>query len=209
MTEPALTVHLVRHGQTDWNAERRTQGWTDIPLNATGREQALDAAATLAQRSVGTVISSDLARARETAEPIAAQAGVPLVLEPALRERGFGAAEGMRDSEIERDFRGQLEGRWTDPDFRFDGGESRRDVYERVGAYLTELLATPPAGELVLVSHGGALRVARAVLERIALDDLPHWDAMPFANGEVVTLQVTPPVSLDRAVAENSHLSPP
>src|ERR1700744_3579732 len=101
MTEPALTVHLVRHGQTDWNAERRTQGWTDIPLNATGREQALDAAAPLAEPRVATVISSDLSRARKPAEPIAARAGVPLVLEPALRERGFGVAEGMRDSEIE------------------------------------------------------------------------------------------------------------
>jgi broad specificity phosphatase PhoE len=194
MTAPALTVHLVRHGQTDWNAERRTQGWTDIPLNATGREQALAAAVELAERPVGTVISSDLSRARETAEPIAARAGVPLALEPALRERGFGVAEGMRDAEIERDFRGHLDGRWSDPDFSFEGGESRRDVYERVGAYLTELLADPPAGELVLVSHGGALRVARAILERIALEDLPHWDAMPFANGEVVTLEVTPTV---------------
>jgi 2,3-bisphosphoglycerate-dependent phosphoglycerate mutase len=192
MTAPPLTIHLVRHGQTDWNAERRTQGWTDIPLNAIGREQALAAAAVLAERPVATVISSDLSRARETAEPIAAQAGVELVLEPALRERGFGVAEGMLDSEIERDLRGQLDGRWTDADFRFDGGESRRDVYERVGGFLAELLAAPLDPELVLVSHGGALRVARAVLEGIAVEDLPHWDATPFANGEVVTLTVTP-----------------
>jgi probable phosphoglycerate mutase len=187
-----LTVHLVRHGQTAWNAERRTQGWTDVPLNATGREQALAAAAALAGRPIATVISSDLSRARETAEPIAAGAGVELAVEPALRERGFGVAEGMLDSEIERDFRGQLDGRWSDPDFRFDGGESRRDVYERVGAFLAGPLSEPAAGELVLVSHGGALRVARAVLEGIALEDLPHWDAMPFANGEVVTLTVAP-----------------
>jgi probable phosphoglycerate mutase len=117
---------------------------------------------------------------------------VELAVEPALRERGFGVAEGMLDSEIERDFRGQLDGRWSDPDFRFDGGESRRDVYERVGAFLAGPLSEPAAGELVLVSHGGALRVARAVLEGIALEDLPHWDAMPFANGEVVTLTVAP-----------------
>jgi broad specificity phosphatase PhoE len=192
MTPPQLTIHLVRHGQTDWNAERRTQGWTDIPLNAVGREQALAAAAVLARRPIATVISSDLSRARETAEPIAAQAAVELGLESALRERGFGVAEGMLDSEIERDFRGRLDGRWTDPDFRFDGGESRRDVYERVGAYLAELLAAPLHPELVLVSHGGALRVARAVLEGIAVEDLPHWDATPFANGEVVTLTVMP-----------------
>ena len=192
MSSPQITIHLVRHGQTEWNAEHRVQGWTDVPLNQTGREQSLAAAAALAGRSIGGVISSDLSRARQTAEPLAAAAGVELVLEPALRERGFGVAEGKLDSEIERDFRGRLEGRWRDPDFRFDGGESRRDVYQRVGAFLSALLAAPPADELVLVSHGGALRVALAFLEGIAIEDLPRWDATPFANGEIVTLMAVP-----------------
>jgi 2,3-bisphosphoglycerate-dependent phosphoglycerate mutase len=216
MNPSAVTVHLVRHGQTDWNHQQRTQGWTDIPLNATGVQQALAAAHALTGRPVGAVISSDLSRARATAEPIAAAAAVSLSIEPALRERGFGVAEGMLDSEIRRDFAGRLDGRWTDPDFRFEGGESRRDVYVRVGGFLAGLLADPPADELVLVSHGGALRVARAFLEGIAIEDLPRWDATPFANGEVVTLTVatapTPvPASsmLDGVVTENSRLSPP
>jgi probable phosphoglycerate mutase len=209
MNSPALTVHLVRHGETAWNHEHRTQGWTDIPLNATGLEQARAAAAALAGRPIGAVISSDLSRARATAEPIAAEARVDLCFEPALRERGFGAAEGKLDAEIQREFEGRLEGRWTDPDFRFDGGESRRDVYVRVGAFLAELLAAPPAGEFVLVSHGGALRVARAFLEGIAIEDLPDWDAIPFANGEIVTLSVDRADYAVTAVTENSRLSPP
>jgi probable phosphoglycerate mutase len=206
MNSPALTVHLVRHGETAWNREHRTQGWTDIPLNTTGLEQARAAAAALAGRPIGAVISSDLSRARATAEPIAAEARVALRFEPALRERGFGAAEGKLDVEIQREFVGRLQGRWTDPDFRFDGGESRRDVYVRVGGFLAQLLAAPPAEEIVLVSHGGALRVARAFLEGIPIEDLPDWDATPFANGEIVTLLVaTAPTVAPSSASPASH----
>ena len=93
------TLLLVRHGETDWNAARRIQGSTDIPLNDTGREQARETAAALAARFAGqapVVASSDLSRARETAEIIAEALGVAGPrLYPQLRERSYGVAEGM------------------------------------------------------------------------------------------------------------------
>lgn len=183
-----VTIHLVRHGETDWNVERRLQGWTDIPLNATGLRQAHAAALMLAGRDIGAVISSDLSRARDTAELIAVEAGVEVVTDPALRERNYGVAEGQLNSELEMQFEGGLGERWADPDFSFAGGETRRDVYLRLGAFLTELLASPLPQETVLVSHGGALHVARGFLEGFPVERLPGWR---FDNGEVVTLEVS------------------
>lgn len=102
------TLLLVRHGETDWNAARRIQGSTDIPLNDTGRAQARETAATLAERYAGLhplVVSSDLSRARETAEIIADALGADAPrLYPQLRERSYGVAEGLSIDEYRERF---------------------------------------------------------------------------------------------------------
>jgi len=180
-------VHLVRHGETDWNVESRLQGWTDIPLNARGLEQAQAAAAILAHRPIGQIVSSDLRRAMQTAEPIAARVHVRVAVDAVLRERRYGSAEGRIDTELNQEFGGQLDDHWADPDFTFEGGETRREVYERVRVFLVELLASPAPGELVLVSHGGALRAARGALAGIPVDRLPRWE---FHNGQITTVTV-------------------
>ena len=185
-----LTIHLVRHGETDWNRDRRIQGGTDIPLNGTGTEQARRAAAALAGRPLGAVISSDLSRARDTAAPIAAAAGVELQLEAALRERHHGIAEGRSDAELQAELDGRLHELMGTPDFAFPGGESRRQVHARLLAFLDPLLRRPPAREFVLVSHAGSLRVARAILEGFALEEVPDYT---FPNGEVISLEVPVP----------------
>ena len=185
----SLTIHLVRHGETDWNAESRLQGWADIPLNQKGLAQAQITAASLASRPLARVISSDLMRARQTAEPIAAGAGLAVEVEPALRERRYGVAEGRTDTELALEFGDQFEQHWADLDFSFEGGETRREVYTRLGDFLRTLLAQPAAGELVLVSHGGALRAARGFLEGIPLGELPRWE---FHNGQITPVSVEP-----------------
>jgi broad specificity phosphatase PhoE len=182
---PPVTIHLVRHGETDWNVEGRLQGWTDIPLNATGIEQARAAATVLAGRAIGSVISSDLSRARDTAAMIAAAVGVELVIDPALRERNYGVAEGRLNSELDAELDGGLDAHWADPDFAFAGGESRRDAYLRLATFFAELLSSPPSQETVIVSHGGALRVARGFLEGLPVESLPRWE---FANAEITTV---------------------
>lgn len=153
-------LYLVRHGETDWNRQRRIQGLTDIPLNDNGRRQARDAGALLARRRWDGVVASPLARARETAEIIAAELGLPAPeLVPALVERNYGQAEGMDFLEIERLFpdRGSVPGQ-----------ESREQVVERVVPALLALAAAHPGESLVVVSHGGAIRAVLTEVEPAA-----------------------------------------
>ncbi len=152
------TIWLARHGQTDWNAERRWQGQSDIPLNDRGRTQAQALAARLAGRPIQAIYSSDLRRAYETAT-IAAQAlGLPVVSDPAWRERSAGVLEGMT-WEMLRD---QHPAYWEATrygDMRPPGGESFGEVQARAVQAVQRLLERHPNGEAILVvSHGGTLR---------------------------------------------------
>jgi probable phosphoglycerate mutase len=176
----ALTLHLVRHGQTVWNVERRIQGQThDVPLTEEGIAQARAAAAGLAGIGAPLVLTSDLLRALQTAEIIAAATGAKLRREPALRERHMGILQGNTAEDARRHYGERLNDLWSDPDVRFDGGESWRDVYARVAAFFHSLCASPPAPELVLVTHGGTLNVINAVLagepvERLAWERIDN-----------------------------------
>lgn len=150
-------LYLVRHGETDWNRQRRIQGLTDIPLNATGRQQARDAGMLLARRRWDAVYSSPLGRARETAEIIAAELGLgaPTLLDR-LVERNYGAAEGLDWTQVEREFpRGAP----------VPGRESREQVGARVVPALVELAESRPGESLVIVSHGGAIRAVLSAVE--------------------------------------------
>jgi len=143
-------LYLVRHGETEWNAARRIQGRTDIPLNDTGRRQAREAAELLARRSWHGVYASPLDRAHETAEIIAARLGLDGVTDiDALIERDYGEAEGMGFDEIEALY---PEG------VRAPGQETREEVAARVVPALLELAERHPGERLVIVSHGGAIR---------------------------------------------------
>jgi broad specificity phosphatase PhoE len=164
-------VVLVRHGETDDNIEPiRVQGFTDTPLNDIGRTQAVAVAERLAaERPFGSQVSaesgvrslwtSDLSRARETAEIIAARLGLEPRPDVRLREANRGRWEGYRFIDIERE-EPELYAAWrrAGPDFRFPGGESLLDQQRRVTAALTDIHAT---GELpaVVVCHGGCIRV--------------------------------------------------
>lgn len=143
-------LYLVRHGETEWNAARRIQGRTDIPLNETGRQQAREAAELLARRRWHGVYTSPLGRARETASIIAERLGLDGVTAiDALVERDYGEAEGMGFDEIEALY---PEG------VRAPGQETREEVAARVVPALLELAERHPGARLVIVSHGGAIR---------------------------------------------------
>jgi probable phosphoglycerate mutase len=185
--DSALTLYLVRHGETAWNAERRVQGHSDVPLNDRGRAQAETAAAELAGAPVGAVIASDLSRAISTAAPIAAVHGLEVLTDPRLRERYFGLAEGRLDAELEAEYGDGLAAYWRDPDTPFPEGESVREHQERVSGYLERLLADPPARSIVLVSHGGTVRRALNHLAGIPVEDGVY---APIANGSVRTVTV-------------------
>jgi len=143
---------LVRHGETDWNREHRVQGHTDVPLNAVGRAQAEALAESLADALLAGVYSSDLARARQTAEIVSRHQGLAVVLEPGLREKNFGSWEGLTDVEIADRFPESVRGRWGD-------GESTEDVAARVLPAIERIRARHPGESVLVVSHGGPIRI--------------------------------------------------
>lgn len=153
-------VFLARHGETNDNLEPfRFQGYTDTPLNETGRAQAHKLAQRVAPDGFASLWASDLSRARETAEIVGARIGLTPTLDPRLREGYRGRWEGhlMRDIEGTEP---ELYAAWRrpDPDFRFPEGESLPEQQERVSAALAAIHRTGPLPALA-VCHGGSIRV--------------------------------------------------
>lgn len=172
----ATRIVAIRHGETDWNAAARLQGQLDISLNPLGRAQAAQLAVALADEGISVVICSDLGRAAETARALAGPLGLPLQLDPALRERGFGSMEGRSFEEIDRDWP-ELARRWRcrDPDFAPPGGERLADFYARSVA-AAERLALAHAGRTIaLVTHGGVLDCLYRAATRIELQASRTW----------------------------------
>jgi len=169
-------IIAIRHGETAWNAASRLQGQLDIPLNALGRAQAAQLAAALHDEGISAVISSDLGRAADTARALAEPLGLPLQLDAALRERGFGTMEGHTFEEIDRDMP-DMARRWRirDPDFGPPGGERLAEFYARSVA-AAERLALAHAGRTIaLVSHGGVLDCLYRAAARIELQASRTW----------------------------------
>jgi broad specificity phosphatase PhoE len=164
----AMSVELVcvRHGRTAWNAERRFQGRTDVPLDDEGRAQARSLAALLAADRFDAAVASDLARARETAEIILGGGPPPLELDGRLREMAFGAWEGLTWDEIvarypEVEDHDPARPRFFTP----DGGETFEQVCERVAPVLAEFAERlGPDGRGLVVAHAGVLHAIVKVL---------------------------------------------
>jgi broad specificity phosphatase PhoE len=157
-----MTVLLARHGETDDNREPiRVQGFRDTPLNDTGRAQARALGRRLAANAeqIASIVSSDLSRARETADIVGEILGLPVELDPRLREANRGRWEGSLFLDIARD-EPELYERWRQagPEWRFPGGESLREQQDRVGAAIAQARGEQPLPAL-LVCHGGAIRV--------------------------------------------------
>jgi probable phosphoglycerate mutase len=177
------TLTLIRHGQTDWNRDGRIQGTSDIPLNETGRQQARDTAAVLLDRMDPAlpvaVAASDLMRARETAEIIADELDLPAPhLYPELRERNYGAAEGMTGDEIEAHWgtrhASDVPGAEPWPQVRRRAVRGVRQVARDV-----RKLTAPGAASVIVVSHGALIR---ELVRHISHGDLPD-PATRLPNG--------------------------
>jgi glucosyl-3-phosphoglycerate phosphatase len=168
-------VIFWRHGRTSWNAARRFQGQSDIPLDEVGALQAARAAGLLAGKLAGTsatgdagvrIVSSDLSRAFTTAQALAGLTGTEVAVDPRLRETFGGSWEGLTFDEIERSYPAEIK-LWAqdEPGVRAGGGETRVEVAERmVAAILEAVSGVPEGGTLVVATHGGATRVALAKL---------------------------------------------
>lgn len=161
----ATTLWLIRHGETSWNAAGRMQGHTDIPLNETGLEQA----ALLGQRLIAenerqpftALWVSDLGRAQQTAQPASDALGLPMHLEPELRERNYGILEGLTRAEIAVEHPAASTAiKAREVDFQIPAGESINQFAGRVDTVLRRIAGQYPAGDVLVVAHGGLLDIA-------------------------------------------------
>ncbi|MGZ8795378.1 MAG: histidine phosphatase family protein [Gaiellaceae bacterium] len=156
------TLLLVRHGETDWNRDGRWQGGSDTRLNDVGREQARALSEEL-DGDIAALYSSDLARARETAEIVATKLGLEVRVDPRLRERGFGSWEGLTTPEIAERF-AESHRRWRAGEGSgADDAETFEDFSARVTAFLADVLRLHPGEEVLVISHGGSIRVIHAL----------------------------------------------
>ncbi|MGH3022030.1 MAG: histidine phosphatase family protein [Gaiellaceae bacterium] len=172
------TVYLARHGQSDWNATRRWQGHADRPLTDLGRRQAVELAERLAETPLDAVYSSDLLRARETAEAVATPRGLPVHALPELREVDVGSWSGLTRAEAEERFP-EAFARWRDGGHGWEDGEAYEEMAERVFAAVLRVAAEHPGGAVLLVAHGGPIRALHAVA--LGLDVARHRRLRPVA----------------------------
>lgn len=147
-----------RHGNTDWNAAHRVQGHTDVPLNALGRQQAVDAADLLIKMKPDVIVSSDLQRAADTAAALAALSGLSVSYDKRLRERFFGAWQGLTMAEV-AELHPEEHARWTAGEEPGGDVEGLHELGDRVAeALLAAAELSPPGGTVVVATHGAAAR---------------------------------------------------
>jgi len=183
---PAL--YFVRHGQSTWNLDRRVQGQQDEPeLTELGRQQAANAAAGLLGAKIALLLTSDLARAVQSAEIIGTALGVSPIITPLLREQALGSLEGLTTRQATAALAGVD---LTNPDSRYGGGESRNDVIARVRQLLVEpqISGLAEGAGVALVSHGDTIRIAAADLLG---EDLMVAPWRRIDNGSITTIGST------------------
>ena len=198
------TLYLVRHGKTAWNAQKRWQGHMDIPLEESGIQQAQQLAEYLRPKPLAAVYSSDLQRARLTADIIAKPHGLRVQQDIRWREMHVGILQGLTHDEIvthhAHEFQ-QLDENWFEHEVQ--GGESRRQMQVRISAALHEM-QTQTDGSALVVSHGGTIRV----LLRTLFPDDPDAQHKPIENTSLTTLRLTSMGWELVGLSETPHLQP-
>ena len=186
----ATRILAIRHGETAWNVDTRIQGQLDLPLNDVGRWQAEQVARAVASEGLHAVYSSDLARARETAEAVSRSTGLPLVLDTGLRERAFGVFQGRTFAEIEAEWPdAAMRWRKRDPTFGPDGGEALAQFYDRCVAAAARIAAAHPGETIALVAHGGVMDCLYRAATRVDLQAPRSW---LLGNASINRLLYTP-----------------
>ena len=190
-------LHLVRHGESTWNTLGLAQGRGDrAELTSRGQRQAAEAAMRFGGHRVRALYASDLRRALETAASLAETLGLAVTRDARLRERCLGVLEGAPAAAIGPAANGPAGDRVVDPDARPDGGESLRDFYWRVAGFANELagwcraMEAQRAREIVVVAHGGTLRMLTAYQRGIPVERM-RWE--PLSNGCIMPVRITSP----------------
>lgn len=197
-------VIAVRHGQTEWNAQSRIQGHTDIGLDTTGLRQARALGAALAGAGLDAIYASDMARALQTAQAVADRTGLAVAADAGLRERGFGIFEGLTHAAVAERWP-ELALRWRrrDPAFGPEGGEALADFYARAVACAERIAARHPGQTIALVAHGGVLDCLYRAATRVDLRAPRSWQ---LGNASINRLLHTPQGLTLVGWADTGHL---
>lgn len=184
-----MYLYCVRHGESTFNAMSRIQGQADPPLSDLGRQQAAALAQVLVQREITAVIASPQQRALQTAQIVAAAAGLQVTTDPRLKEIHVGVFQGKTWAEVDAELPREAE-RWrsNDPDFVIPGGESRRQLMARAHEVFREFrqqLQRQGAQRVAVISHGGTLAAAFKALLRLPAECNPF----SLLNAAICTLQ--------------------
>ncbi len=199
------TLLLVRHGETDWNAEGRIQGHTDIGLSEKGAKQARSLETRLAGLNIDAAYSSDLKRTSETAKLALGERDVILNETPMLREYNKGAFEGMTLAEIKAQFPEEYP-RYLEKDLDYapEGGETARDVSARMAGIIGRIKSDHLNETVLVVSHGGVLRAAMVSLLGMPLEG--NWSFV-FGNCGLTTVDTFAHNAVLRHFNDTSHLN--
>jgi probable phosphoglycerate mutase len=204
---PTTRFCLVRHGETDWNIERRLQGQLDIPLNHTGQQQArqLSQALSSTQQHFDALYVSDLLRTCQTAEAIATPLGLQPIRTKALRERHFGCFQGLTYPEAEvqmpeayRSFKSR------DPAYAPEQGESLAVFSQRIEQFLCQAAERHPGKSLLVISHGGVLDIAYRLANQLPIT---HTRDFPIPNAALNWISHCNGEWLMERWADQSHLA--
>ena len=184
-----ITLYLVRHGETTFNAEGRIQGHLDAPLSELGICQAEAIAKRLASETFSKIYSSDLARAKVTAEIIATHHDLPVNTTPLLRESNLGIVQGLTRAEIEEQFPEKLnEWRHQSATMRPPGAETKEQVVQRCILFLGIVIQQHSDGEKILVvGHGGSVRGIIVSALRLPIE---AYGMMHYSNGSLTILDI-------------------
>jgi len=206
MASPDVRLLLIRHGETQWNAQARIQGHRDIALSERGLRQAQILARFLSAAAIDAVHASDLVRASQTAQPLASVLGLPLRLDARLRERGFGLFEGSTYAEAEANWPNEYAiWRRRDPAHALPGGESYLAARARVLQCLEEIVHSHAGQTVAVVTHGGVLDIVYRAAYGIAWET-PRSHLLPNASINRVLGRYPGPAFTVCSWAEDQHL---
>ena len=195
---------IVRHGETAWNAEHRVQGQLDVPLNAIGQAQALAASKVLSKEKFDAIYSSDLSRARQTAQQTAKNLSLNIIEEKDLRERHYGIFEKLTYAEVKVRFPedyARFEAR--DPEYAFRTGEALKDFSARSIAVISKMANKHESESILVFTHGGVLDMLYRFIA-----GLPMTAQRDFGipNAGLNRIEITPFGWQIRAWADIAHL---
>ncbi|MEM6529751.1 MAG: histidine phosphatase family protein [Chloroflexota bacterium] len=184
---PANRVWLIRHGETDWNTQHRWQGHAPTSLNATGHEQARALGAYLRDKSIGMVYSSDLPRAFQTAQPIAAAHNLAPISDMRFRELNVGVFQALFPDELAALYPDELAA-WRSGDMNYapPGGETRNHMLDRAMAGFTDGTEGASTDNIAIVTHGGTIRL---MLPAICPEDPKLQEKIPVQNTSYTLLE--------------------